>query len=78
MALRRLQVDTEWHPANEGPTGFFYLGEVTERLEALLPEWEGKIKLIYMDPVSYTHLLETAGRGLHDIQDKIGSAVDDA
>lgn len=50
MALRRLQVDTEWHPANEGPTGFFYLGEVTERLEALLPEWEGKIKLIYMDP----------------------------
>ena len=49
MALRRIQVETEVHPSG-GVKGLFCLGDAVERLEALLPEYEGKVKLVYMDP----------------------------
>ena len=35
---------------SSGPKGMFLAGDAVERLESLLPEYEGKIKLIYMDP----------------------------
>ena len=50
MALERIQVTTEWHPANGGVKGLFCQGDAIARMEALLGEYEGKIKLIYMDP----------------------------
>ena len=50
MALERIQVQTEWHPFGGGVKGMFLLGDAVRRMEALLPEWAGKIKLIYMDP----------------------------
>ena len=50
MALEQIRVTTEWHPATGGVKGMFCLGDAIERMEALMPEWEGKIKLIYMDP----------------------------
>ena len=50
MALEQIRVTTEWHPANGGVKGMFLLGDAIGRMESLLGEWEGKIKLIYMDP----------------------------
>ena len=49
MALRRIQVGTEWHPSGS-VKGLFCPGDAVERLEALLPEYEGRVKLVYMDP----------------------------
>ena len=49
MALERVRVDVERH-AGSGAKGFFCLGDCVERMTALLPGYEGKIKLIYMDP----------------------------
>ena len=49
MALRPIAVDTELHPCG-GPEGLFCLGDAPERLEALVPEFGGRIKLIYLDP----------------------------
>ncbi|MBQ8108559.1 MAG: hypothetical protein IJ124_00155 [Clostridia bacterium] len=49
MALRRIDVNAEWHPSG-GPKGLFLFGDAVERMEALLGEYEGRIKLIYMDP----------------------------
>ena len=50
MALRRIEVTNEWHAASGGVEGLFCLGDAVANLEALLPEHEGKIKLVYMDP----------------------------
>ena len=51
MALRPINVNREWHSGVEnGPKGIFCLGDAVENLEALLPEYEGKVKLVYMDP----------------------------
>lgn len=50
MALEQIRVTTEWHPASGGVQGMFCLGDAVERMEDLLPDWEGRIKLIYMDP----------------------------
>ena len=51
MALRPINVSREWHSGVEnGPKGIFCLGDAVENLEALLPEYEGKVKLVYMDP----------------------------
>ena len=50
MALEQIKVRAEWHPAPGGVKGMFLLGDAIERMEALLAEWEGRIKLIYMDP----------------------------
>lgn len=48
--LRRVDTHTEIHAANGAARGLFLLGDAAEGLEALLPEYEGKIKLVYMDP----------------------------
>lgn len=50
MALRRVEMQTEYHPARDGVQGLFEYGDAIERMEALMPEYEGKIKLVYMDP----------------------------
>ncbi len=50
MALRRIEMATEWHPAQNGVKGLFCYGDAIGRMEALIPEYEGRIKLIYMDP----------------------------
>jgi len=50
VALRRVDVNEEWHPAASGVKGLFLYGDAVERMEALLPEYGGRIKLIYMDP----------------------------
>ena len=50
MTLEQIRVTTEWHPATGDVKGMFCLGDAIERMEALMPDWEGKIKLIYMDP----------------------------
>ena len=51
MALRPIDVTKEWHTgAADSPNGLFRLGDAVEGLEALLPEYEGKVKLVYMDP----------------------------
>ena len=50
MALRQIPMTTEIHPVNGGPKGFFCFGDALDRMEALLPEFEGRIKLVYMDP----------------------------
>ncbi len=50
MALERIQVTVERHPVSGGPRGMFLLGDAVERMEGLLGEYEGRIKLIYMDP----------------------------
>ena len=50
MQLKPVGVHEEWHPAKGAPQGRFYLGDAVQTLEALLPEWEGRIKLVYMDP----------------------------
>jgi len=50
MALERIQVTAERHPAHGGPRGVFLLGDAVERMEGLLKTHEGEIKLIYMDP----------------------------
>ena len=51
MALRSIDVSREWHAgAGECTEGLFCLGDAVENLEALLPEYEGKVKLVYMDP----------------------------
>ena len=46
MALERIRVNTEWHPSGGGAEGLFYLDDAVARMEALLDEWEGRIKLI--------------------------------
>ena len=50
MPLTPIKVRTELHPAKDAPRGLFCLGDAVERLEALLTEYEGQIKLVYMDP----------------------------
>ena len=51
MPLKPIEVNWEWHDgAGNGPQGLFCLGDAVENLEALLPEYEGKVKLVYMDP----------------------------
>lgn len=51
MPLKPIEVSREWHAgAGNGPQGLFCLGDAVENLEALLPEYEGKVKLVYMDP----------------------------
>ncbi len=50
VALRRAEVRTEWHESNSGVKGLFRLGDAAENLRALMPEYAGRIKLIYMDP----------------------------
>ncbi|MBR3273746.1 MAG: hypothetical protein IKF98_07485 [Clostridia bacterium] len=51
MALRPVNVSREWHSGVENcPKGIFCLGDAVENLEALLPEYEGKVKVVYMDP----------------------------
>ena len=50
MALERIQVTAERHAANGASEGLFCLGDAAERMEALMGDYEGRIKLIYMDP----------------------------
>ena len=51
MALTPMDVRTEWHPGRkDSAQGFFCLGDAEDRLTALLGEYEGKVKLVYMDP----------------------------
>lgn len=50
MALNRIAVQTECHPSAKGVKGLFRLDDAAAGLRALLPEYEGRIKLIYMDP----------------------------
>ena len=51
MPLKPIEVSREWHTGgDDGPEGLFCLGDAVENLEALLPEYEGKVKLVYMDP----------------------------
>ena len=50
MALKPMPMIPEIHPCPGGPQGLFLPGDAVERLEALLPEYEGRIKLVYMDP----------------------------
>ncbi len=51
MALRAIDVREELHSGRgNAPKGMFCLGDAADRLEALLPEYEGKVKLVYMDP----------------------------
>ena len=50
VALRQIDINAEWRPAKGGPRGLFLLGDAAERMEGLLGEYEGRIKLIYMDP----------------------------
>lgn len=50
MTLERIRVNTEWRPSGGGVKGVLYLDDAVRRMEALLGEWEGRIKLIYMDP----------------------------
>ena len=49
----RINATPEVHPGS-GPKGMFLLGDCVERLESLLPEWEGRVKLVYMDPLYLT------------------------
>lgn len=50
MPLKPIPISTETHPSPGAPNGLFCLGDAVARLDALMPEYEGKIKLIYMDP----------------------------
>ncbi len=50
MALRPVRVHTETHAGGGGVGGFFRLDDAVAGLDALLPEYEGRIKLVYMDP----------------------------
>ena len=50
MTLRPVQVRRELYEDAAGPEGRFYVDEACRRLEALLEQFEGRIKLIYMDP----------------------------
>ncbi len=50
MALRQIPLTTEIHPFSGGPKGLFCFGDAVSRLKALLPEYEGRIKLVYLDP----------------------------
>lgn len=49
MTPRRISIDVEKHTGT-GPEGRFCLGDSQACLEGLLDEYEGRIKLIYMDP----------------------------
>ena len=50
MGIRRAEVHTEWHESSGAVKGLFRLGDAAENLRALLPEYAGRIKLVYMDP----------------------------
>jgi len=50
MTLKQIRIDQELHSCPNGVEGLFYMGDTPATLEALLPEFEGKIKSIYMDP----------------------------
>ncbi|MBR6766541.1 MAG: site-specific DNA-methyltransferase [Clostridia bacterium] len=50
MTLKQIQVDQELHLCANGAEGAFYLGDTLQMLENLLPEFEGRIKSVYMDP----------------------------
>ncbi|MBE5772990.1 MAG: site-specific DNA-methyltransferase [Clostridiales bacterium] len=50
MTLEQIRVDRELHTCTNGVEGAFYMGDTPAILESLLPEYEGKIKSIYMDP----------------------------
>ena len=49
MKPERIKVERE-HRGGVGPLSRFYLGDSANCLEALLPEFEGRIQLVYMDP----------------------------
>ena len=49
MNPRRIHVDIEAHPGRKAE-GRFYVDDCLRRMEAIKPEFAGKIKLIYMDP----------------------------
>ena len=49
MIPERIHISAEYHPGREAE-GRFYVGDCIERMEALLDQWSGRIKLIYMDP----------------------------
>ena len=48
MTPRRIEIGAEVHEGSRSE-GLFYCDDCVSRLEALLPEYEGRIKLIYMD-----------------------------
>lgn len=50
MSLKQIRIDQELHTCINGVSGAFYMGDTPKTMEALLPEYEGKIKSIYMDP----------------------------
>ena len=51
MALKPMDLEVLEHPGQgTGAKGRFYLGDAVEQLEALLGEFEGRVKLVYMDP----------------------------
>ena len=57
MELVRVEVNREWREGQAARTadaslgrGRLTIGDARAELEALLPEWTGKIKLVYLDP----------------------------
>lgn len=57
MELVRVEVNREWREGQAARTadtslgrGRLTIGDARAELEALLPEWAGKIKLVYLDP----------------------------
>ena len=50
MRLEGLSVSAERHLEGGGPEGLFFQGDSIRMLEGLLADYEGRIKLIYMDP----------------------------
>lgn len=50
MALKQIHIEQEMHPCTDGVSGAFYLGDTPKIMEDLLPQYEGRIKTIYMDP----------------------------
>ena len=50
MEARAIRVGQELHLSGKDIDGRFLAGDAVEKLRALLPEWEGRVKLIYMDP----------------------------
>lgn len=49
MSPERIHIERELR-AGKGVEGAFYLGDCADTLEALLSDYAGKIKMIYMDP----------------------------
>ena len=49
MIPERIHLGAELHPG-QAAEGRFYVGDCIQQMEAMLEEWSGRIKLIYMDP----------------------------